>query len=118
MKHVSLSAFVLATAMTAPAAFADDQMGNMPMPASGKSQPMPAVAAQGFGVVKQVDVANKMIVLAHEEIKALKWPAMTMGFQVANAALLKGIKAGQQVMFTLKGSEKAGYLVSSLSVKP
>jgi Cu(I)/Ag(I) efflux system protein CusF len=41
-----------------------------------------AVTYQAAAVVKQVDAANGKVTLAHEAVKSLNWPAMTMGFAV------------------------------------
>jgi Cu(I)/Ag(I) efflux system protein CusF len=38
-------------------------------------------------VVKSVDTANGKVKLAHEPVKSLNWPAMTMNFSVKDPAL-------------------------------
>ncbi|WP_081769031.1 copper-binding protein [Herbaspirillum sp. RV1423] len=40
-------------------------------------------------------------------MKELNWPAMTMGFTVADEKLLRGLMVGEQVSFDLKGSGAA-----------
>lgn len=63
---------------------------------------MPAAAgAQGAGVIKKLDAKAGSVTLQHGPIAALSWPAMTMAFK-ADPALLKDLKVGQQVTFTLK----------------
>ena len=88
------------------AALADDSMGGMKMDNMGDmgAAPQKAVTAQGIGVVKAVDADKGMVTLAHQPIKEMHWPAMTMSFKVADATQLKGIAAGQHVHFTLQGS--------------
>jgi Cu/Ag efflux protein CusF len=56
---------------------------------------MPLVDAQ----VKRVDVEKGLIVLNHGDIPNLGMTAMTMGFDVADKTMLKGIKTGQKVRF-------------------
>ena len=56
---------------------------------------MPLVDAE----VKKVDLDKSLIVLKHGDIPNLGMPAMTMGFDVADSKMLKGIKAGQKVRF-------------------
>lgn len=54
----------------------------------------------GRGEVRQVMVAEQQVVIAHEDIEGLM-PAMTMSFDVADPALLRGIAPGQRVEFHL-----------------
>lgn len=75
-----------------------DSMGSM------ESMPKKTMTVQGAGVIKAIDAKQVQVTLAHDPIPALKWPAMTMSFKVANPNLLKGLSVGQQVQFTLQGS--------------
>lgn len=61
----------------------------------------PAAGAQGSGVLKKLDAKGGALTLQHGPIAALNWPAMTMAFK-ADPALLRGLKVGQQVNFTVK----------------
>lgn len=67
----------------------------------------------GTGVVKSVDAAAGSITLAHEPIRSLNWPAMTMGFKVGDKHLLDKVKRGDKVQFTLMQSGK-DYVVTSI----
>ena len=60
-----------------------------------------ATGAQGTGVVKTIDAKAGSVTLQHGPISTLSWPAMTMAFK-ADPALLKTVKVGQQVTFTVK----------------
>ena len=40
------------------------------------------------------------LTLKHEPVPALNWPAMTMGFKLAEPALAKGLKPGQRLRFS------------------
>ncbi len=71
--------------------------GNMKMTSSTDAK-----VAHGVGVIKSIDAKADMITLNHQAIKELKWPAMSMGFKVANPKLLSGLKVGQKVTFELK----------------
>ncbi|HET7625894.1 MAG TPA: SCO family protein [Verrucomicrobiae bacterium] len=55
---------------------------------------------QVFGQVRGLDVANKTIRIAHEEIPNYM-PAMTMPFSVKDTALLNGLATGDRVKFEL-----------------
>jgi len=71
---------------------------------------------QGIGRIEVIDRARLSIKLAHEPIKSLGWPGMTMQFKVASAALLNGIKAGDTVRFELgKDVQPGKWLVTGIA---
>lgn len=90
---------VAAAAIAFSAAYAQAPSMSMPIDskpaASANTSAMPLVDAQ----VKKVDTAKGFIVLNHWDIPNIGMPAMTMGFDVADKKMLKGIKAGQKVKF-------------------
>jgi Cu(I)/Ag(I) efflux system protein CusF len=57
--------------------------------------------ASGEGVVTALNAKAGTVTIHHGPIAALKWPAMTMAFNANPPSLLKGIKVGQTVSFTL-----------------
>jgi len=77
----------------------------------------PATAAQsvsGTGTVKGVDATADNITLNHEPITALKWPAMTMDFKLADKALAAKVKTGDKVKFDLAPGEKGSYTIIAI----
>jgi Cu(I)/Ag(I) efflux system membrane fusion protein len=62
--------------------------------ASGAAAP---TAYETRGTV--VDIERDSITLDHEPVPALKWPAMTMPFKLADRGLAKGLTKGQRVEF-------------------
>ena len=48
-------------------------------------------------VVKSVDTAGGKVKLAHEPVKSLNWPAMTMNFSVKDPALFDKLPVGKKV---------------------
>lgn len=74
---------------------------------------LPALAQSADGEVRRIDKAAKKITLKHGEIKSLDMPAMTMAYQVKDAALLDKVKEGDKVRFT---ADKVGgtYTVTSI----
>lgn len=83
--------------------------GVLPPPAGAESAPSGGGAGQATtppatetftvrGVVESV--APGELTLAHEAVPALKWPPMTMGFQLADPRLAAGLAPGQRVRFT------------------
>lgn len=74
------------------------------MPGMGTMQGMSSAAmvtANGEGVVTALNAKAGTVTIHHGPIAALKWPAMTMAFKASPPTLLKGIKVGQKVTFTL-----------------
>lgn len=51
------------------------------------------------GEVRKIDESAKKITLRHDELKHLDMPAMTMVFQVKDAAMLDKVKKGDKVKF-------------------
>jgi Cu(I)/Ag(I) efflux system protein CusF len=74
-----------------------------------------AASAQAVGIITAIDTKENLLTLNHEAIPAIKWPAMTMGFKVADPALLNGLTVGQHVEFKLK-QEGENYII--VAVKP
>ncbi len=52
------------------------------------------------------DLRKSLIVVDHEEIEGFMG-AMIMGYPVKPASLLKGLKTGDRIRFTIDGSKKA-----------
>ena len=77
----------------------------------------PAAGAQAAhkatGVVKKVDPKAGTVTLAHEPVKSLNWPAMTMGFTVKDKALLDKLATGKKVEFEFVQQGK-DYVITSV----
>lgn len=58
------------------------------------------VSHKGTATVKAIDWNKNIVKLAHDPIASLKWPAMTMNFQIKEHTLMQGIKVGDSVAFT------------------
>lgn len=68
------------------------------MAGTNKSAPAQAQVHRTTGVVKSVDAARGTVMIAHDPVPTLQWPAMTMPFYLS-ANLAKGIQVGQKVTF-------------------
>ncbi len=55
---------------------------------------------EASGTVSEVEAGS--ITLDHTPVPALKWPAMTMPFQLAKPDLARGLKAGDRVRFAFR----------------
>ena len=77
-----------------------------------------AVVAQSAhtatGVVKKVDAAKGTVTLAHDPVKSLNWPAMTMDFRVRDKASLATLKPGQRIEFELVEEKKGSYVINRI----
>lgn len=95
-------AAAICLAFTVPAVAAPGGTGNM-SDMSGMHGPNdPAmVMTNGEGVITALNAKTGMVTIHHGPIAALKWPAMTMAFKANPPSLLKGVKVGQKVQFTL-----------------
>lgn len=84
----------------------------------GASAP-PAAAANAFtvrGVIEEISPTE--LTLAHDAVPALKWPAMTMGFRLADPRLAAGLAPKQQVRFTFT-KQGEDYVITAIEgIKP
>ena len=63
--------------------------------------------------VRKVDKDAKKVTLKHGPIKNLDMPAMTMVFQVKDAALLDKLAAGDKIRFTAE-QQQGAYVVTGV----
>ena len=99
MKKAVLALLALALALPAIVVLAQktDNMTGMDMakkPAAGAPMVHKAV-----GTVKKVDANAGIVTLAHEPVKSLNWPSMTMAFKVKEKSLLDKLTDGKKVEF-------------------
>jgi len=123
MKHASGSlaavfgiaaAFTLATAL--PALAAGNHQGHEGVGHHGDGHQHGEAHAHGHGdanprgtgTVRIVDHDRQRVVLHHEPMPQIDWPAMVMPFPVSDPGLLQGLEEGQAVEFTLREMEQAG----------
>lgn len=71
---------------------------------------------EGRGEVREVMAAEGQVMIAHEDIPGLM-PAMTMSFDVADPALLRGVRPGQRVVFRLVRRGQV-YEITALETEP
>lgn len=68
---------------------------------------------QALGTVNKVDAAAGKINLKHEPVPSIRWPAMTMDFKLADAAVAAGVKPGDRVEFVFEQRGK-DYVVTRI----
>ena len=87
---------------------------------TGAKAPQPASAATHAASGRIEQIAGDKLTISHGPVVTLKWPAMTMGFRLANPKLGTGLKVGQQVRFTFtqQGSDNVIGQITPAEVQP
>ncbi|MDO8777242.1 MAG: efflux RND transporter periplasmic adaptor subunit [Burkholderiaceae bacterium] len=86
-------------------------------PAATVSAPVARAGGhQAQGNIDSIDVKEGSLSLSHGPVASLKWPAMTMEFKVANAALLKDLKPGAKIAVEFVERQPGEWVITS--VKP
>jgi len=75
-----------------------------------------AAVTRATGVVKGMDASIGRIIISHEPVPELKWPAMTMSFRISKE-LAKGLKEGQKVEFEFQPRDMDG-TITKVKVLP
>jgi len=75
----------------------------------------PAAAAANAFTVRGVieEVSSSELTLTHDAVPALKWPAMTMGFKLADPKLAAGLAPKQAVRFTF-AKQAEDYVITAI----
>jgi len=74
-------------------------MKDMPMKGMESGKKAQGQSHKGTGVVKKVDPAGGRATLAHDPIRSMDWPAMTMTFMVKDKALLDKLAVNKKIEF-------------------
>jgi len=82
-----------------------------------RMRPVGAAGYSGTARVVKVGPASGELVMAHDPLPDLQWPAMTMPFTVADRALLVGLRPGQPVRFDI-ARRGEGFVVTALHPAP
>ena len=83
----------------------------------GKNMPCTNQTAQGTGVVEAVDTAKGTVTIKHQAIASIHWPAMTMTFKADPPSLLRSVKVGEKVNFTLHSAGMKSIVTAIAAVK-
>ena len=99
MKQSIALSLVLALSVAVPAVSYAQSAGMKDMDMGKKPAAGTQAAHKATGVVKKVDPKSGVVTLAHDPVKSLNWPAMTMSFGVKDKALLDKMQSGKKVEF-------------------
>jgi len=69
------------------------------------------------GIVDTLDAAALTVSISHEPIAALKWPAMTMDFSLANSALAEALQAGRSIAFEFVERKPGEWVVTRVEAR-
>ncbi len=94
-------------------------MGHASTPDSAKAND-PAAGSKGVshvaeGKVIAIDPKTKSVSIEHGPIASLKWPGMTMDFQVANDALLGQLKPGASISAEFVERKPGEYVITKIT---
>ena len=95
--HITLTLITSLFATNAAIAQHEGMEGMEGMKGAPQSAKQKKINYQTTAIVKAVDVKKGTVLLAHEAITSLNWPAMTMEFQVENPALFSKLISGSKV---------------------
>jgi len=114
MHKVAITTLVFAATLAASTAFAQQKMDDMKTMDAAKPAAAGAQTTHvATGVVKKVDAKAGSVTFAHEPVKSLNWPAMTMGFEVKDKILFDKLAVGKKVEFEFTQGAK-GYVVTAV----
>lgn len=89
------------------------RMSDMPMP--GKPTQLEAVVHRGEGKIESIDADE--ITLSHGAIPSMQWPAMTMGFQLPEGGVAKGLNVGDTVVFEFIPTRDGAFKLTAITPK-
>lgn len=107
MKNSVLASLLLALILPAAGAMAQQKMDDMKgMDMAKKPAAGVPTAHKAMGTIKKVDAKTGVVTVAHEPVKTMNWPAMTMGFKVKDKMLLDKLGDGKKVEFDFVQDDK------------
>jgi Cu/Ag efflux protein CusF len=95
MTRTPLLLALAVTILTATPVLAQHDHTAMAMPAKSAATAAPNTE----GVVKRIDRAGSRVTIAHEAIRNLDMPKMTMAFRVSDPSWLERLKEGDRIRF-------------------
>ena len=73
-----------------------------------------SISHHAEGVVDSMDAKGNAVTLSHGPVASLKWPAMTMEFKLANAALLRDLKPGAKVAIEFVERQPGEWVITTV----
>lgn len=113
MKFSQSAILLTVLSISGIAAAQSDGMQGMDMHKKSASADQKETAHKTTAVVKSANADKGTVTLAHEPVKSLNWPAMTMSFTVKDKSLFDKLASGKKVdvEFEKQGSN---YIVTAV----
>lgn len=112
MKQTATLSLLIALALAAGSAFAGEKMDDMKGMDMGKPAAPGMKTHKTVGVVKALDAKAGTVTFAHEPVKSLNWPAMTMTFSIKDKMLFDKLAEGKKVEFEFVQEGKTSVVTS------
>ncbi|MCE9681700.1 copper-binding protein [Halomonas alkalisoli] len=116
MKHIVLQMAVVASFLITGPALANSDHGHGKHANHGATDTHQEMrTAKGVGTVQSIAEDGSSVVLAHEPIAELRWPAMTMQLALADPVLADGLEVDSEVSFVLRQIGATDYEISAIA---
>lgn len=109
---VTFSLFVALTLGTG-AIFAGEKTGDMKGMDMGRPSAVTVKTHKAVGIVKALDEKAGTVTFAHEPVKSLNWPAMSMTFSIRDNMFFDRLAEGRKVEFEFAQEGKV-YVVTAV----
>ena len=80
----------------------------------GSASP-PSAGATHRGTGKVESIGKDEVMLSHEPIASLQWPAMTMGFQIPASGIPKDLRVGETVNFEFHQTKDGKFEITAIA---
>jgi membrane fusion protein, copper/silver efflux system len=98
--------------------FLIDSESNLKAALGGMSEPAKtSVSHQAIGTLDAIDARAGTVMVTHEPVASLKWPAMTMEFVPANPSLVAGLKPGVAIRFEFVERKPGEWVITKLEAR-
>jgi Cu(I)/Ag(I) efflux system membrane fusion protein len=95
--------------------FLIDSESNLKAALGGMTEAKSAISHTAIGTLDAIDAKAGTVMVTHEPVASLKWPAMTMEFVPANAALFANLKPGSAISFEFVERKPGEWVITKLS---
>lgn len=87
-------------------------------PAKENKDAAASAGHHGEGTLDAIDRKANSVTISHGPIASLKWPAMTMDFQLANASLAEPLRPGAAISFEFVERQPGEWVITSIKARP
>lgn len=113
MKQTATFSLFVALTLCSGVTVAGEKMGDMKGMDMGTPSAVTVKIHKAVGVVKALDTKAGTVTFAHEPVKTLNWPAMSMTFSIHDKMFFDRLAEGKKVEFEFVQEGKA-YVVKAV----